>query len=196
VTRLTPGNVLQSFASADTLLRAWLSAHHAGWADRVMWTVSVLGQAGAIWLLIAAFASVARPRLAPQLWQLALGILLSYLLVDDVLKPLVARLRPFDALPGVRVVGYRPVTYSFPSGHSASAVFGAYIVSLMLPRARAIWWGLAAAIAFSRIYIGVHYPIDVLGGAVVGWAIGVVVTGGRAWYSRESSVAPAGSLRT
>jgi len=174
--------MLHAILSADVALRAWLSAHHAGWLDQIMLAFSVLGEAGTLWLMIGAIAAIRHPRLAPQLWQVALAILLAYLAVDVALKPLIARARPFGALPGVQVVGWRPVTYSFPSGHSASAVAGAFIVSLMLPELRVLLWMLAFGIAFSRVYLGVHYPIDVVGGALVGWAVGIVVTGGRHWY--------------
>jgi len=181
--------MLHAILSADVALRAWLSAHHAGWLDVIMLAFSVLGEAGTLWLMIGAIAAIRHPRFAPQLWQVALAILLAYFTVDVVLKPLIARARPFDALPHVQVVGWRPVTYSFPSGHSASAVAGAFIVSLMLPELRVLLWMLAFGIAFSRVYLGVHYPIDVVGGALVGWAVGMVVTGGRHWYRTPASAA-------
>ena len=107
---------------------------------------------------------------------------LRSLLVDDE-APARSLLREYlGAHPDVQVIGWRPVTYSFPSGHSASAVAGAFIVSLMVPELRVLLWTLAFGIAFSRVYLGVHYPVDVVAGVLVGWAIGVVVTGGRHWY--------------
>jgi undecaprenyl-diphosphatase len=186
--------MLHAILAADVSLRAWLSAHHTGWLDQVMLVLSMLGEGGTIWLMIAAVATIRQPRLAAQLWQVALAVLLAYLAVDMALKPLIARARPFDALPDVHVVGWRPVTYSFPSGHSASAVAGAFIVSLMLPELRVLLWALAFAIAFSRIYLGVHYPVDVAGGLLVGWAIGLVVTGGRHWYRGVVDRVPADSI--
>ena len=186
--------MLHTILAADVSLRAWLSAHHTGWLDQVMLALSLLGEGGTIWLMIAAVATIRQPRLAAQLWQVALAVLLAYLAVDVALKPFIARARPFDALPDVHVVGWHPVTYSFPSGHAASAIAGAFIVSLMLPELRVLLWALALAIAFSRIYLGVHYPIDVAGGVLVGWAIGVVVTGGRHWYRGRADAVPADSV--
>jgi undecaprenyl-diphosphatase len=185
--------VLTTLLAADAALRAWLTWLHAPWLDALMFQFSLTGQAGFIWLVIAAFAAWHRPSLAPQLWQLVLAIALCYFLVDDVLKPGIARARPFDAIDAVRVVGYRPRTYSFPSGHSASAFAGAFIVSLMLPRARGWIWALAVLIACSRVYIGVHYPLDVVAGSLVGLAVGAIVTGGRAWYSQGSLAARSGA---
>jgi undecaprenyl-diphosphatase len=178
-----------SLLAADAALRAWLTTIHTPWLDAVMWQASLAGQAGFIWVVIGLFATGQRRSLAPQLWQLVLAIALCYFVVDEVLKPSIARARPFDVLDAVRVVGYRPRTYSFPSGHAASACAGAFIVSLMLPRASAWLWALAALIACSRVYIGVHYPLDVIAGALVGLGVGAIVTGGRAWYSQGSLAA-------
>jgi undecaprenyl-diphosphatase len=178
--------MLASLLAADAALRAWLTSVHAPWLDVVMGQASLAGQSGFIFLLIGVFATLNRPERAARLWQLLLAVLLCWLVVDGVLKPAIARARPFHAVEAVRVVGYRPVTYSFPSGHAASAFASAFVVTLMLPRARWWLWALAALIAVSRVYIGVHYPLDIVAGALVGLGVGAVVTGGRAWYSRRS----------
>jgi undecaprenyl-diphosphatase len=185
-------DVLHTLLTADAVLRAWLASHHAGWLDPVMSALSLLGQAGTIWILLGAIVVLRQPRLAPMLWQIVLAILVAQIVVDHMVKPLVARGRPFDVIAGVRVLGPHPTTYSFPSGHAASAVAGAYLLSLMLARHRWAPWLLAIGIAFSRIYIGVHYPLDVAGGMLTGWAVAVVVTGGRAWYTQQSLAAPTG----
>jgi undecaprenyl-diphosphatase len=87
----------------------------------------------------------------------------------------------------IRVVGARPVTYSFPSGHACSAFAGAWVLTLMWRRIAPLLWTLAALIAFSRVYIGVHYPLDVLAGALVGLAVGAIVTGGRRAYESDAN---------
>ena len=184
--------MLASLLTADAALRAWLTTVHTPWLDVVMGQASLAGQAGFIWLVIGVFATLRRPVLAARLWQLVLAVVLCYVLVDDVLKPAIARTRPFEAVADVRVVGGRPVTYSFPSGHAASAFAGAFVVTLMLPRARWWLWSLAVIIAISRVYIGVHYPLDVTAGALVGLAVGAFVAGGRACYSRKSLAGSSG----
>jgi undecaprenyl-diphosphatase len=157
-----------------------------------MWTLSAIGGAGAIWLVIAVVIAAWMPRLRPVAWQVVLALMLSQIVVDGVVKPLVGRARPFNAEPTITVVGtYRPATYSFPSGHAAQSFAAAVVLASGLPRRRPWWFLLAALIAFSRVYIGVHYPLDVAVGIVVGLAAGVVVTGGSAWYTRGSAVAPA-----
>jgi undecaprenyl-diphosphatase len=184
--------VLTSLLTADAALRAWVTTVHAPWLDALMWAAGLLGQAGFVWLVIGSGAALVRPSLAAKLWQLVLAVLLCYLVVDGAIKPAVARARPFDAIANVRVVGYEPVTYSFPSGHAASAFAGALIVACMLPRARGWLWALAVLIAISRVYIGVHYPLDVAAGALVGLGVGVLVGGGRACYSQGSLAGPTG----
>ena len=181
--------VLEQLLLADAAARAWLTTHHTPWLDAVMYAASVIGRAGAVWLAVGLVVMRLRPRLAGQFWQLVLAIFLTLGLVDLVLKPTVGRSRPFDAIEEVRVVGARPPTRSFPSGHAASAFAGAFVTTMMVRRGRGVLWALAVLIASSRIYIGVHYPIDVIAGAFVGLAVAVLVTGGRAWYSLGSSVA-------
>jgi diacylglycerol kinase family enzyme/membrane-associated phospholipid phosphatase len=87
-------------------------------------------------------------------------------------KHLIARVRPEVALtPEVRRLARVPSSTSFPSGHAASAMAFATAVSLELPRLRVLLGGLAAAVGFSRVYTGVHYPADVLVGAAIGTAV-------------------------
>jgi undecaprenyl-diphosphatase len=101
--------------------------------------------------------------------------------LNYVLKALVDRSRPpeaigFDALVGV------PGSPSFPSGHAMTAFAVAGTVALLAPRLRWPVLGLAAVIAFSRVYLGVHFWIDVLAGTALGLAVGLCV----AWPLRGS----------
>jgi undecaprenyl-diphosphatase len=181
--------MLERVLVLDAAARTWATIHHAPWADFLMAGLSLAGRGGLVWLVIGATAAIRRPYLRPLLWQVILAILLAHVTVDLVLKPSMARARPFEAIVDARVVGVRPSTYSFPSGHAASAMAGAFVTTLMLPRARVVLWSLAALIAIARIYVGVHYPLDVAAGALIGLAVGVLVTGGRAWYIHSSSAA-------
>jgi membrane-associated phospholipid phosphatase len=68
-----------------------------------------------------------------------------------------------------------PKSHSFPSGHTATAFAGATALSFFFPRAAPAFFVLAAAIAYSRLYVGVHFPLDVLGGAAIGVATALLL---------------------
>jgi undecaprenyl-diphosphatase len=94
--------------------------------------------------------------------------------LNFAIKGLVARSRPPQEMGLEALVGV-PGSPSFPSGHAMSAFAVAAAIAVLAPRARWPLLGLATAIAFSRVYLGVHFWIDVLAGAALGLAIGVVV---------------------
>ena len=156
----------------DRLLRAWVVGHRVGALDGVMWILSAIGRGGMVWLGLGAVIAIRRRRLG-MFTSVLLAVLLASALADNVLKPLFQRERPFVTMSG-DVIGGRPEDDSFPSGHSSNAFAGALVLSRVATLAAPLWWGLAAAIAYSRVYLGVHYPLDVVGGALVGVACGIL----------------------
>jgi len=127
----------------------------------------------------------------------ALAATLSFFVasgLNAVMKALVDRGRPpeeigFDALVGV------PGSPSFPSGHAMTAFAVAAAVALLAPRLRWPVLGLAAVIGFSRVYLGVHFWLDVLAGAALGAAIGLLVASSlrrRAGAASAAGTMPAG----
>lgn len=95
------------------------------------------------------------------------------LLCNVILKPLVARIRPYDVNTAVQLLVSKPVDYSFPTGHTAASF--ASVVALFMAGERKLWKTalvLAVLIAFSRLYLYVHYPTDVLGGLILGLIAG------------------------
>ena len=158
----------------DALARAWVVVHRHPALDGVMWTLSAASRGGMIWLFVDALIAWRRAR-----WRDFAALVLAVLLAT-----IVARVRPFVASPAVLVIGGRPHDASFPSGHAANAFASALILSTTVPRGRIVWWPVAAAIAYSRIYLGVHYPLDVIGGAFVGLVCAALVIAVRAVPSR------------
>jgi undecaprenyl-diphosphatase len=163
-------NALRQLVEWDTAARIWLTTFHHPLADAAMEGLSIIGRGGAVWIVIAlALVGLDRSRVRGAFVAWA-ALAFAFVMTDLVIKPLVARARPFESAVAVRVIDRRPLTYSFPSGHAASAVAGAVTLSRIWLRGRLVLWTLAALVAVSRIYVGVHYPLDVLGGAVLGIA--------------------------
>jgi undecaprenyl-diphosphatase len=170
---------MQPFHSVDLALLRWLTPWHTPALDAAMSWISSAGGAGTVWLLLGVAAFVL-PRHRAAAWRVFLTIALAYLAVDGVMKPLIARERPsIRAYAPPRDLPPLPRSFSFPSGHAASTFGAAVAVSRMWPPTRLVWWSLAILIGYSRIYLGHHYPLDVLGGALLGIGLALWVLGGR-----------------
>jgi membrane-associated phospholipid phosphatase len=144
--------------------------HWPAWLYPPMWTVQLSGVIGALPLVAAAAALLRRLRLAAAL---AAATVLKVSL-EAVAKMLVQRNRPAETLPDVILRGKAAAHgLSFPSGH-AMAIFA--ITVLVSPYFRGWWkvlpWALAAAVCLSRVYLGAHFPLDVIAGAGLGTFIG------------------------
>ena len=108
--------------------------------------------------------------------RLAVALVLYMAAGHFFLKPLFARPRPCDINTSITMLVARPHGHSFPSGHTASGVAAAYALWLQNRKLGAPALVLAAFIAFTRLYLYVHFPTDVLGGAVLGIALGTAAS--------------------
>ena len=147
--------------------------HRAGWLNPIIEGVSWIGTDGAVWIVIAALLAVLWRRPAVFLQVVAADLasaVLSYGFRDWIGRdrPPLTYARP-KPLVGV------PHSGSFPSGHAATAFACATLLAFAAPRLAAPFLLLAAAIAFSRVYVGVHYPLDVIGGAALGVAVAIAL---------------------
>lgn len=105
---------------------------------------------------------------------LVLGVVIGDQFNSAVLKEWVGRIRPCHALEGVRLVGVSCGSgKSFPSSHAVNNFTAAVLISQFFPKARIICFVIGSAVAFSRVYVGVHYPLDVVAGAAEGVVIAV-----------------------
>ncbi len=173
--------LIETIGRWDFAAFQWLRAHHWAALDPLMAGLSDVARAGLLWMGLAVLIALVYPSRWPAAVQVILAVALTALFIDHVAKPLTNRARPYESYADTRVYGNRPTTRSFPSGHAGNAIAAAYALSRLAPEARAVFWVFGVLVAFSRIYLGVHYPADVIGGALVGLAIAKFVIGRTRW---------------
>ncbi|HEX8295124.1 MAG TPA: phosphatase PAP2 family protein [Chthoniobacteraceae bacterium] len=175
---------LRPFDAVDSML--FLSINHlphTRGVDRAMSRFSWAMTGGAGWMIVLLVHLIRDRRegwravreIAPPLW-------LATVAVEYPIKYFFRRRRPFLAIVRAIIVGRKPASYSFPSGHSAAAFAGATLLARRYPRGAAAFYLVAALVGFSRVYLGAHYPGDVLTGAASGASLARVFSrllGGR-----------------
>ncbi|MDO4616241.1 MAG: phosphatase PAP2 family protein [Lachnospiraceae bacterium] len=156
----------------------------------IMSGITTLGDHGQFWIILELILLLAagltqlinrkkqertNPFLRPALGCLA-AMLLSFLFCNVLLKNLVARTRPYEVIDGLILLAKKPKDYSFPSGHTSLSFACAAALLFTIPKQQhwiaVLLTILAALIGFSRLYLGVHYPTDVLAGLILGCVCG------------------------
>ena len=166
-------------ASIDDRIVEWAAAHRYGPLDGFFVALGTVEKLGLIWAVMAFVLGLLMRRGLRNAGVLALATLLTTFAADSVsfgVKDLVNRTRPADAHAQIHPL-YVVHSSSFPAGHAATAFAGATLLSYFTPRLSPLFVVLAAAIGFSRIYVGVHYPTDVLAGAAIGVLVGAAAIG-------------------
>lgn len=152
----------------------WIQSFRTPFGDTFWPLVTRLGNGGTIWILLAAVLLLI-PKTRKSGLILAIALCVDLILCNRVMKPLFARIRPFNINTAVRLLIPRPGDFSFPSGHTAASFTA--VAALYFAGERKLWKPaliLAVLIAFSRMYLYVHYPTDILGGMAVGAIAGYV----------------------
>lgn len=153
--------------------------------DMAMPVTTWLGNGGILWiicsLLLTAYPGTRKAGIA-----MAVSLVLEVLCCNVMLKPFVARVRPCDVNTTVQLLIPHPEGFSFPSGHTGASFAAAAALFFGKNRMGAPAFIMAALIGFSRIYLYVHYPADVLAGALLGIMLGwlgnvLVKTVGEKW---------------
>lgn len=149
----------------------WIQAHlRCGLLDEILPVISSWSNHGEVWILLAVVLLVLRRY--RQGLSVGAALLLDLVSCNMIIKPLVGRVRPCVLNSAVELLVAVPADASFPSGHTAvsfAAVFALYHAKSPLWKIAAV---LAVVIAFSRLYLYVHWPSDILGGALLGAAVG------------------------
>lgn len=158
----------------DTLL-IFIAKHlHSPFMDRLMVFFTSLGNSSLLWIALTLVLLATKKG---RRWGILLtaALIAESLLCDNILKPLFARERPFTRLTGFRDLIKAPGSYSFPSGHTMSSFTAATILFCREKSSGIFFYVIAALIGFSRIYLFVHYPSDVLGGILLGILLAQVI---------------------
>ncbi len=155
----------------DLTILDWIQEQlRCGLLDGVMPWLTQLGEAWAV--ILAAVVLLAIPKTRRMGLAVAIALVLDGLLCNGILKPLVARPRPYT-LRAVELLIAPPRDFSFPSGHAAATFSVAVALLRERPRVGIPVVVLAAGVAFSRLYLYVHYPSDVLCGMLLGSLCGI-----------------------
>ena len=143
--------------------------------------ITFLGNAGIIWIALALILTFMKNTRKAGI-AMFVAIILSFLINNWFLKVYVGRIRPYEVIQGLHILIDKPKDFSFPSGHTACSVAAAaaFWMAGNMVWEKGRWYYplgigmtvLAAAISFSRLYLGVHYPTDVLFGAFSGLLLG------------------------
>jgi undecaprenyl-diphosphatase len=141
---------------------------HTPAAERAVARFSRLGEHGALWLAIGVAGQLLDGHRRRQWRAATVGVAAAYAL-NTAIKPLAGRRRP--QLAGLPPLASTPTGLSFPSAHASTSFAGAFVYSrLGLPSGPL--YALATGLSFSRVYLGVHHPSDVVAGALLGTAVG------------------------
>ncbi len=149
---------------------------HPGWLTTFFRAITNLESFGLVWLMLALSLIIFKVQTKDLFPKLILALILSAFVSQGMIKPLVGKLRPQYQLPGIHVYTHESDYLTFPSSHAATAFAGAYILSKYLKKKRGHFYLLAALIALSRVYLGVHYPLDILFGSCLGVVLGRFVS--------------------
>jgi undecaprenyl-diphosphatase len=179
------GSVAGAVSRLDAAAFHWILSHR--WAP-LDFPMIVVSHAGAwTWITLGFLLALAfrRPGVFAGSYQSAMAIGFATLLADAIIKPSIGRQRPYFIFKDIHVIAGLQKSASFPSTHAAAAFAGAYALSKLFPELKIPIWIAACLVMLARVYVGVHYPLDVLGGAVTGLAAAAFVVNGTRWYSDQ-----------
>ena len=139
--------------------------------DHIMTGLSTIGNAGIFWIVLGLALCIPKKYRKIGI-QMVISMAITFIIGNLILKNLIARQRPCWLDTQIALLIKSPKDYSFPSGHTGSAFAAAVVMFLGLPKKYGIpILVFACLMGLSRLYVGVHYPSDVLGGALIGTGI-------------------------
>lgn len=160
--------------SLDFKILNYLQQFHSGPLDLIMKFFTYIGENGYIWIALGLLFLCFKKTRKMGIY-LLITLAIEFICNDLVLKHIIKRQRPFFYNKRINMVIKRPTSYSFPSGH-ASAAFSSATAIFMHDKIKGLFAYLVAiAISVSRIYFYVHYPSDIVCGAILGMIVAIIV---------------------
>jgi undecaprenyl-diphosphatase len=171
-------NIFKKANKLDTLVLFTINKHIQNkYLDVLMPMVTKLGNLGTIWIAIAILLLLDKPYRMIGIIVLV-TLILSTIIGEGVVKHLVRRIRPCIYGSKIKLLITKPMSYSFPSGHTLSSFAVADVLSVYFTEYKLIFIGIAFMIALSRIYLYAHYPTDIIFGIILGLLCSKLVLNG------------------
>lgn len=153
----------------DGNILLWIQEYiRQDWMEGFWKCITTLGDSGWFWIALSFLLIIPKQTRWIGITSLA-ALVIGALITNVTLKNLIARTRPYEVVDGLILLIEKQSDFSFPSGHTCASFAAAGVYWRMMPKKYSIpLLILAALIAFSRLYVGVHYPSDVLAGLLIG----------------------------
>lgn len=168
--------MLQTIQSLDAGILLWIQQYiRNDFLTPIMCFITELGNSGIIWILITLIMLIIKKTRKVGIMS-ALSLIIIFIVGNVILKNAVGRIRPYEVVDGLVLLIEKQKDLSFPSGHAASAFAVAAVMFKALPKKIGVpALVFAIIISLSRLYVGVHYPTDVIGGVLLGTASAIFV---------------------
>lgn len=180
--------IFEKITAWDLSVLEWIRENlYCDFFDAVMPVITFLGNGGWFWIVVAVVMLFSK-RTRKTALMTGAALIFGLLICNLILKPAVARIRPYEVMEGIKLLIEKQSDFSFPSGHTTASFEAATVFMLRDKRFGIPALVLAIIIAFSRMYLYVHYPTDIIGGIVIGTLCGVLgyFVVGYIWKKAES----------
>lgn len=167
--------MLDFLSKVDNIILNWINVKLRNRTfDKIMPIITSIGNLGIVWIVISVLLLLRKNDYERLGEMIIISLIITTIIGEGIIKNIVKRKRPFYGDDDKKLLISRPITYSFPSGHTASSFAVATVFIKTYNSASLEIVLLANLIAFSRVYLGVHYPSDVIGGGVIGAICGFI----------------------
>ena len=160
---------LEAVFQFDSSILLWIQNNlRTGFLDPIMKALTMLGDKGMIWIAITLALLIVR-KTRPLGVTCAVSMVIGLIVTNLIIKNWAARIRPYELIPGLQCIVPLADDFSFPSGHATNSLACGWVLFRKTPKKYGVpALILAILISLSRLYVGIHYPTDVLGGVVIG----------------------------